>query len=268
MCDRPETQRPAGELCRQAPRPWNRPWPKSCSPNDAPRGKTQENYARVQQIRNTSYEVRRPNRGKARQGEGRGQRRGRMETRVRRWHAADLALSRARPRGRIGSLRSVGLGTETVIFSTRGRWTGNKLDANVVLVKLNARTFTGDPGAAFTPFGFCCPGAKPVSRACGSIEKAGSWVRTALPDSSASASSGTPSSSCRTARAVWRQTYHHLHRSEAMQRRLEERNQDEATRKTFLEDQVKELSRCHRCRTHETNLTGAAPNRHWSPNMT
>ena len=99
-----------------------------------------------------------------------GQRRRRMEARLRGWGAAYLALSGTGPGGGIRSLWGLGGGPQQLFFSAQ-MMDRAKLDANVVLVKLNGKDIYCDPGAAFTPFGFL-PGRKPVSRDCGSIRTA------------------------------------------------------------------------------------------------
>jgi hypothetical protein len=115
----------------------------------------------------------------------------------------------------------------------------DKLNATVVLVKLNGKDLYFDPGAAFTPFGLLTwsetgvPGLR--------LDKdGGSWVKTMLPPSD-------ESQIHREAKLVLSDTgdlegklivtYTGL---EAMYRRLEERNEDEVARKKFLEDWAKQ----------------------------
>src|SRR5262249_8106680 len=120
---------------------------------DSPEVKLQKIYARVQQVRNTSYEVRKSEQEQKREKEKdaanvedvwkRGYGNGAQLT----W--LFLALTRA-----------AGFESYGVMASDRRNYFFNpvvmdayKLDANVVLVKLNGKEMYFDPGAAFTPFG-------------------------------------------------------------------------------------------------------------------
>jgi hypothetical protein len=114
-----------------------------------------------------------------------------------------------------------------------------RLDANVVLVKLNGKDIYCDPGAAFTPFGLL---TWPETGVQGlRLDKdGGTWVRTVLPESSASRTERRASlklSDTGDLQGKLTVTFTGL---ESMRRRVEERNVDEADRKIFLEDQVKE----------------------------
>jgi hypothetical protein len=138
-------------------------------------------------------------------------------------------------------------------FESYGCWVSNRnkyffspavmdagrLDANVVLVKLNGKDLYFDPGAMFTPFGLL---TWPETGTQGMRLDAdgGKWIQTTLPES-------TESQIQRQARLKLSDsgdlegkltvTYIGL---EAMYRRLEMRNADDVARKKFLEDQIKE----------------------------
>jgi len=116
----------------------------------------------------------------------------------------------------------------------------SKLDANVVLVKLNGKDLYCDPGAAFTPFGLLpwpetgVPGLR--------LDKdGGAWITTALPASSESRIERKASlrlaDTDGSLEGTLTVTFTGL---EASRRRVEERNADDAARKKFLEDQVRE----------------------------
>src|SRR5262249_16241313 len=115
-----------------------------------------------------------------------------------------------------------------------------KLDANVVLVKVNGKDAFFDPGAAFTPYGLL---EWPETGVQGlRLDKdGGTWIQTMVPESSASRierlASLTLDSSTGGLEGKVTLRFTGL---EAMQRRVEERNQDEADRKKFLEDEIKE----------------------------
>ena len=114
-----------------------------------------------------------------------------------------------------------------------------KLNANVVLVKLNGKDLYFDPGAAFTPFGMLTwsetgtPGLR--------LDKeGGSWIMTTLPPSSESRVERNAKlrlSDTGDLEGTLTITYTGL---EAMYRRLDLRNSDEVARKNFLEDELKE----------------------------
>jgi hypothetical protein len=113
-----------------------------------------------------------------------------------------------------------------------------KLDANLVLVKLNGKDLYFDPGAAFTPFGMLTwsetgtPGLR--------LDKeGGTWITTTLPLSSESRLEHTAKFKLTDSGSLEGKatiTYTGL---EAMYHRLDVRNADDVTRKKFLEDRVK-----------------------------
>ncbi|MGB0111479.1 MAG: hypothetical protein WBP52_23500 [Terriglobales bacterium] len=112
-----------------------------------------------------------------------------------------------------------------------------KLNANVVLVKLNGKDLYFDPGGAFTPFGLLewsetgVPGLR--------LDKdGGSWIRTTLPEPSESRIERTGKLKLTETGDLEGKitvTYTGL---EAMHHRVEERNADEVARKKFLEERV------------------------------
>ena len=113
-----------------------------------------------------------------------------------------------------------------------------KLDANVVLVKLNGKDLYFDPGAQFTPFGLLTwsetgvPGLR--------LDKdGGTWIQTTLPASSESSMQRKALlklSDTGDLEGKLTVTYTGL---EAMYYRLDLRHADEVARKKFLEDRVK-----------------------------
>jgi hypothetical protein len=116
----------------------------------------------------------------------------------------------------------------------------NKLDTNVVLLKLNGKDVYCDPGAAFTPFGLL-PWDETSVAGLRMDKEGGSWIQTTLPESSASRIE-------RKAKLKFDETTGSLEGKltltftglEAMRRRVEERHEDETERKKFLEDEVRE----------------------------
>ncbi|PYU86654.1 MAG: hypothetical protein DMG08_29445 [Acidobacteria bacterium] len=116
----------------------------------------------------------------------------------------------------------------------------SKLNENVVLVKLNDKDLYCDPGAAFTPFGLL-PWPETGVQGLRLDKDGGTWVQTTLPESSESRieRSAKLKLSAETGGLEGRLTLTFTG-LQAMQRRLEKRNVDEAERKKFLEDEVKE----------------------------
>jgi hypothetical protein len=116
----------------------------------------------------------------------------------------------------------------------------SRLDANLVLVKLNGKEVYCDPGAAFIPFGML-PWYETGVTGLRMDKGGGDWVQTTLPDSSASRIE-------RKAKLKFDESTGGLEGKltitftglEAMSRRVEQRHQDDAERRKFLEDQVRE----------------------------
>ena len=209
------------------------------SPNDPPEVKLQKIYARVQQLRNTSYEVRKSEEEKKRENEKdpsnvedvwkRGYGNGAQLT----W--LFLALTRA-----------AGFESYGVMVSDRSNFFFNpivmdahKLDANVVLVKVNGKDMYFDPGAAYTPFGML---VWPETGVQGlRLDKdGGTWVQTTLPESSESCINRSAVLSLSENGDLEGKLTITFTGLEAMQRRREERNEDETDRRKFLEEQAKE----------------------------
>jgi hypothetical protein len=209
------------------------------SANDSPESKLQKIYARVQQIRNTSYEVRKTEQEEKREKEKEGVnvedvwKRGYANGRDLTW--LYLALVRAAGFEAYG----VWVSDRRNYFFRPQTMDSSRLDANVVLIKLNGKDIYCDPGAAFTPFGLL---GWPETGVQGlRLDKdGGTWVRTTLPESSASQierKANLMLSETGDLEGRLTVTFTGL---EAMVRRVEERNEDEAHRKNFLEEQAKE----------------------------
>ncbi len=209
------------------------------SANDPPDVKLQKIYARVQQIRNTSYELRKTEQEQKREKEKENSnvedvwKRGYGNGRQINW--LFLALARA-----------AGFEAYEVYTSDRRNYFFNpvtmdahKLDSDLVLVKVNGKEVFCDPGAAFTPFGLLMwpetgvPGLR--------LDKDGGiWIRTMLPESSTSRivrRADLTLSETGDLEGKLTVTFTGL---EAMHRRSEELHEDEADRKKTLEDEAKE----------------------------
>lgn len=210
------------------------------SPNDSQEQKARKIYARVQQIRNTSYEVHKTEQEQKRSKEKdvtnvediwkRGYGDG--------FHLTWLYLALTRAAG----LESYGVwvSDRSNYFFDKRTMDGRKLDANVVLVKVNGKDVFCDPGAAFTPYGIL-PWTETGVHGLRLDKDGGTWIETSLP---ASADSRIE----RKAKLKFDESTGGLEGTlsvsftglEGWQRRVEERNEDDAAKRKYLEDEVKE----------------------------
>ena len=122
-------------------------------------------------------------------------------------------------------------------FFSPGTRQGDKLNANVVLVKLNGKDLYFDPGAAFTPFGMLTWGE--TGTAGLRLDKnGGSWIQTTLPRAEESRIVRVGKlklSENGDLEGKLTVTYTGL---EAMYHRQQERNADDVERKKSLEERV------------------------------
>lgn len=209
------------------------------SPNDPPEVKLQKIYARVQQLRNTSYEVRKSEEEKKRENE---KDPSNVEDVWKRGYGSGAQLTWLF----LALTRAAGFESYGVMVSDRSNFFFNpivmdahKLDANVVLVKVNGKDMYFDPGAAYTPFGML---VWPETGVQGlRLDKdGGTWVQTTLPESSESCINRTAVLSLSENGDLEGKLTITFTGLEAMQRRREERNEDETDRRKFLEEQAKE----------------------------
>jgi len=200
----------------------------------------QKIYARVQKIRNTSYETEKTEQEQKRAKEKeinnvedvwkRGYGDGYQIT----W----LFLGLARAGGFDAS--PVRIATRDDHFFKPNIMRTRDLNTNVVLVKLNGKDMYFDPGSAFAPFGLL-PWAEAGTVGLKLDKDGGTWVTTALPESSASQivrKADLNLTSDGSLEGKLTVTFTGL---EALWRRVAERNEDEAHSKKLLEDYVKEI---------------------------
>ena len=209
------------------------------SSSDSPEVKLQKIYTRVQQIRNTSWETQKTEQEQKRekqkdinnvedlwkQGYGNG--------RQINWLFVALA-------------RAAGLEAYSVYISARSEYFFNpklmntsQLNGDVVLVKLNGRDVYCDPATRFAPLGLL---SWPETGVQGlKLDKdGGAWVKTTLPTSSDSRVERKADLKLTDEGSLVGKLTFTFSGLEALWRRIEERNEDEASRKKFLEDQVRE----------------------------
>lgn len=207
------------------------------SPNDSPEVKLRKIYARVQQLRNTSYEVRKTEEEEKREKEKLPEN---VEDVWKRGYGNDIQLTWLF----LGLVRAAE-------FEAYGCWVSGrreyfftpvtmqsaKLNAGVVLVKLNGKELYFDPGGAFTPFGLLnwwetgVPGLR--------LNKdGGTWIQTTLPHASESRIERVGKlklSDTGDVEGKLTVTYIGL---EAMYHRMDEKNADDVARKKYLEERV------------------------------
>jgi Domain of Unknown Function with PDB structure (DUF3857) len=211
------------------------------SPNDSPEAKLQKIYARVQQIRNTSYELQKTEQEQKREKDKGASN---VEEVWKQGFGNGMQLTWLY----LALVRAAGFEAYGVWVSDRKNFffqpqvmDSSKLDSNVVLVKLNGKDTYYDPGSAFVPCGFL-PWVETGVQGLRLDRDGGAWVQTTVPGSSESgiqrkaALHLSPDTGSLEGKLTV--TYSGL---EAIRRRVDERNEDETNRKKFLEDEVKEF---------------------------
>ncbi|MGB7282564.1 MAG: DUF3857 domain-containing protein [Candidatus Acidiferrum sp.] len=210
------------------------------SPGDTPEVKLSKIYARTQQLRNTSYEVAKTEQELQRAQEKGG---GNAEDVWKRGYGTGDQITLLF----LGLARAAGVDASAVDISTREDhffapqvMRASDLHTYVVLAKVNGKDMYFDPGSAFTPFGLL-PWSETGTQGLKLDKDGGSWVLTNLPESEASQIERkadlklTQEGSLEGKLTV---TYTGL---EARQWRVGERNEDEASRKKALEDDVRSM---------------------------
>ena len=209
------------------------------SPSDPPEAKLQRIYARVQQLRNTSWETSKTEQEQKRekqkdinnvedlwkQGYGNG--------RQINW----LFVALAKAAG--FEAYPVYISARSEYFFNPGLMNTSQLNGDVVLVKLNGKDIYCDPATKFAPLGLL---SWPETGVQGlKLDKdGGSWIKTTLPTSSDSQVERKADLKLTDTGSLEGKLTFTFSGLEALWRRIEERNEDEAHRKKFLEGQVQE----------------------------
>jgi len=209
------------------------------SPGDSPEVKLQKIYARVQQIRNTSYEQEKTEQEQKRSKEKDPDN---VEVIWKKQYGNSveltwlfLALARAAGFDATG----MWVADRRNYFFFSNTMEGGRLDANVVVVKLNGKDIFFDPGAEFVPFGML-PWPETGVQGLKLDKDGGSWAQTSLPASSESSirrKANLKLSDTGELEGKVVVTYAGL---EAWQRRVDHRLEDDAAHKKYLEDELKE----------------------------
>jgi hypothetical protein len=207
-------------------------------PSDDSETKLRKLYARVQQLHNTSYEY-----SKTAQEEKRDTSKANknIEDVWKHGYGDGAELTWLY----LGLVREAGFEAYGVYVSDRmnyffdpSQMDASRLDANLVLVKLNGKDIYCDPGAAFAPFGLV-EWYETGVQGLRLDQDGGSWIRTPLPDSSVSQiirKSELKANMDGDVEGKLTVTFTGL---EASSRRTDQRHEDDQARKKYLEDVVK-----------------------------
>ena len=209
------------------------------SPADSPEVKLQKIYARVQQLRNTSYEVQKTQQEQQRDQEKPAEN---VDEVWRRGFGSELDLTWLF----LALARTAGFEAYGVLVPNREEFFFNpktmnsgRLDQTIVQVKLNGKDLYLAPAAAFTPFGLLKWQEAGVQGL--RLDKdGGTWIQTSLSDSSVSEVERKANLKLSPTGDLEGNVTVTFTGLEALRRRLEERNQDQTARKKFLEDEVKQ----------------------------
>ena len=208
-------------------------------PSDSSDVKLRKIYERVQQFRNTSYEFRKTDQEEKRENE---KEPANVEEVWKRGYASGNNLDWLF----LGLVRAAGFEAYAVYVSDRRNYFFSpksmgrrKLDANVVLVKVNGKDVYLDPGAAFTPFGLL---EWPETGVAGlRLDKdGGTWIQSTLPLSSESQIERKAKLQLLETGDLEGKLTVTFTGLQAMTRRVEELHSDDVEKKKYLEEQVKE----------------------------
>lgn len=211
------------------------------SPSDPPEIKLQKLYARVQQLRNTTYEVEKTEEQKKRENENEKDVANAEEV-LKRGYGSENQLNWLY----LALVRAAGIDASGVSVSDRSedffspqRMNSHELDRSAVLVKINGKDTYLAPGAAFTPFGLL-PWQETGVSALRLDKDGGAWVQTAVPDSSLSRVERKADLKLSETGDLEGKLTISFTGLEGSRRRIEERNEDDVARKKYLEGELKE----------------------------
>ena len=207
-------------------------------PNDPPEVKLRKIYARVQQLRNTSFEVQKTEEEEKRAKE-------KTATNVEEVWKRGYGNGQQLTWLYLALVRAAGFDAYGVWVADRGRYffdprsmRSDRLNENLVLIKLKGKDIFCDPGAAFTPFGLL-PWTETGIAGFQLDKKESTWINVLNPTSDQARTerhADLTLSDTGELGGKLRITYTDL---EAARLRMEERQADEAERKSYLESLVK-----------------------------
>ena len=209
------------------------------APGDTPEVKLRKIYSRVQQIRNTSYEV-----AKTEQEQKRNKEKDpdNVQAIWKKQYGDGVELTWLF----LALARAAGFEASGLWVSDRSNYffipqtmDGRRLNANVVSVKLDGKALFFDPGAEFTPFGML-PWIETGVKGLKLDKEGGTWVQTPVPapeESRIQRKAELKVNETGDLEGKVTLTYTGL---EAWQRRIEKRLSDDAERKTFMEEELRE----------------------------
>lgn len=207
-------------------------------PNDPPEVKLQKIYARVQQMRNTSYEVYKTEEEEKREKE---KEPGKAEEAWKRGYANGYDLTWLF----LALVRAAGFEAYGVMVADRAHYffvpnlmQSERVHSNLVLIKLNGKDIFCDPGAAFTPFGLL-PWPETGIQGLQLDKKESTWIQGYAPTSAQARTERRATltlSDTGDLEGKLAVTYTGL---EAARLRMEERYADATERKLYLENIVK-----------------------------
>jgi hypothetical protein len=209
------------------------------SPEDPPEIKLQKIYVRVQQLRNKAYEER-----KTLQEEKRDKDKdlNNVEDVWKRGYGNGLELNWLY----VALARAAGFDAYSVLLSSRKDYffdpkleDYHRLNADVTLVKLNGKEIYCDPAEKFAPFGLL-PWYETGVSGLRVDKDGGSWIKTPVPPSSVSRIERKAELSLSDTGDLQGRLTLTFSGLEAMERREEKHDQDDAERNKYLENEVKE----------------------------
>ena len=208
------------------------------SSGDAPETKLRKIYDRVQAIRNKSFELERTEQEEKRAKEKPPET---VEELWKRGYGDSVTL----PRLFLALARAAGFEAHECWVSDRSMYfffpetmEGRKLNANVVVVKLEGKDLYLDPGLPFAPFGLL-PWAETGTRGLLLDKDGGTWIRTAIPARSESRIDRRARLRLTDTGDLEGKLIVNYTGLEAMNRRMENRHGDVVERKKFLEDELR-----------------------------
>jgi transglutaminase-like putative cysteine protease len=208
------------------------------APGDTPEAKLHKIYERVQRLHNLSYERR-----KSEQEEDR--------EKIKDNKNAEDVWTRGYGSGNdlallfLALVRAAGIQADAVIVSTRDTHYFNarimnpaELNSYVAAVMLDGKLLYLDPGIALLPFGML-PWSETAVKGLKLDKSGGSWITTPLPEPKESRIERAAHFQLTSAGTLEGKVTVTYTGQEALWRRQEEMNEDDADRKQFLENQIK-----------------------------